>query len=377
MRGHPLRSPFLIGSAENRYPRGGASRSVSRPLLLFLALLLALPLVPLGLAGGAPHDDCDLGKDAPDTQGTAAWMHPHYCEGQVVSGDPADWYAFNSGDGYFGYEVFAESGVTICIIFDDGYSRCDRGYQSMAVVFQGGFWLRMTGQGRYNMSVQIDGQRAPVVRQLECTPRVISPGSTVSCTLNAMDDSRGVRYRVQWGDGSESWAPSPSTYVWPDTPVQVSHTYINKGELKVQVTVYDQPHLSFHPTYTTAASTIIHVQDPAIGGTRVVASYEGGTGDVACLFGTGCVYLNAVPGEKTLEISLDDEMPWRVGGYVCAVESCDEGDVHAFCGSTTVALTGRDARVVVRLDEAFGPLDCGAGVGVAYKGTLTATFRTG
>lgn len=92
-----------------------------------------------------------------------------------------------------------------------------------------------------NLSLSVSAANgAPVVQSLSCTTAILQPGATASCTFSASDDSTGVRYRVEWGDGQTSLVPSASTYVAPGATLRgASHVYDDVGNYSVNVTATD------------------------------------------------------------------------------------------------------------------------------------------
>lgn len=316
-------------------------------------------------------DDCDTGIDAPNRYESAGFTRPHICSGVVGNDDKYDWYRYEKTSG-FGFEFRGDSGVTFCY-FIGTFGECGRGYFSRAGASNDReISVQLSGAGRYNISMVIGGKQAPVVEQFDCTPSPSIPGENLTCTINALDDSAGVRYTVDWGDGTVTVVPGPARYAWENRPQVVRHAYALSGEYARTLTVSDVPN-SGSPQVTTKTA-FSHVQS-SDGATHTQASYRLGAGDVGCPFGTdGCAVVHAVRGETSVHLRIADDLGQVVGALACATRDCDGGSL-SFCGEGVLPLTGDDADVWVQFDGAFGPIDCGTRLGVAWEGTLHAAFR--
>ncbi|HVM44729.1 MAG TPA: Ig-like domain-containing protein, partial [Candidatus Thermoplasmatota archaeon] len=86
----------------------------------------------------------------------------------------------------------------------------------------------------------------PSLASLSCTTPV-EMGNATTCTFVAYDDSSGVRYTVDWGDGAVETVPSGSGYVPPGQPQSVSRTYASVGARTVTVGVVDETGMSGQP----------------------------------------------------------------------------------------------------------------------------------
>lgn len=97
----------------------------------------------------------------------------------------------------------------------------------------------------------------PVLQLLSC-PSSIDVGDTATCTVRAFDDSSGVRYNIDWGDGASSCIPSCAGFTAPNVDQTASHTYGVVGGYDVVVTATDNG----SPTRVSPAkSTTIGVGD--------------------------------------------------------------------------------------------------------------------
>jgi hypothetical protein len=73
---------------------------------------------------------------------------------------------------------------------------------------------------------------------LTCPTAARSVGETFSCAFAASDDSTGVRYAVDWGDGIVTMVPS-SGYFDPGTTRTATHAYSSAAEYTISVNATD------------------------------------------------------------------------------------------------------------------------------------------
>jgi len=99
----------------------------------------------------------------------------------------------------------------------------------------------------------------PTMTTLNC-PTPVLLGTAASCTFMAVDDSSGVFYNVNWGDGATTRVPT-SGYVSPGTTQSASHTYATTGARTVSVTATDNGGL-VSPALTTVVSTVVDSTAP-------------------------------------------------------------------------------------------------------------------
>src|SRR5581483_1736441 len=78
----------------------------------------------------------------------------------------------------------------------------------------------------------------PAMRTFSCSP-VIGVSQDAGCTMSAADDSSGVRYDINWGDGATSCAPTCASYVPPGVTQTASHRFASGGSKGVNVTATD------------------------------------------------------------------------------------------------------------------------------------------
>jgi hypothetical protein len=114
---------------------------------------------------------------------------------------------------------------------------------------------------------------APALAPLACTTTRPKPDIAVTCTLTASDDSPGVAYELDWGDGAVDRLPS-SGYLAPGIARAASHTYTVEATFTLSVRAIDD----FDPPLASEARTqklvvqadqtppTIVLSDPAAGG---------------------------------------------------------------------------------------------------------------
>ncbi|HUR70070.1 MAG TPA: hypothetical protein VM370_12565 [Candidatus Thermoplasmatota archaeon] len=104
---------------------------------------------------------------------------------------------------------------------------------------------------RVDATLQVeDVNDAPVIGPLACPISRPRPGQVVSCTFAASDDSAGVSYLVDWGDGTRTRVPE-SGFVSPGTTRSATHAYAGEGDFAANVVASDDG----APPMTSAART--------------------------------------------------------------------------------------------------------------------------
>lgn len=99
----------------------------------------------------------------------------------------------------------------------------------------------------------------PTMQSLSCTPNSSNAGDEVTCTFRATDDSSGVHYTVQWGDGSPTTRVPASGSIAPGTTETAQHTYASQGSYSVSVTATDN---EAPPLTSSAIQHLQSVLDP-------------------------------------------------------------------------------------------------------------------
>lgn len=87
-------------------------------------------------------------------------------------------------------------------------------------------------------SLAIVANRAPAVGPVACGPNPSMIGQAVACSFSAADDSDGLAFTVDWGDGSPP-ARVPATGVVAPGPGSASYAYPAVGNHTVTVTATD------------------------------------------------------------------------------------------------------------------------------------------
>lgn len=77
-------------------------------------------------------------------------------------------------------------------------------------------------------NVTIAANTAPVMESVACSPEPSAMNHLVTCALRAADDSDGVAYTVDWGDGTvERWPPAG--FAAPGADLAATHRYTSEG----------------------------------------------------------------------------------------------------------------------------------------------------
>lgn len=79
---------------------------------------------------------------------------------------------------------------------------------------------------------------APVMQSLSCAPSHLAEGETVDCSFNATDDTTGVYYTVEWGDGSVERIPATGL-LSSGTTATARHAYSGGTDPTVRVRATD------------------------------------------------------------------------------------------------------------------------------------------
>lgn len=102
---------------------------------------------------------------------------------------------------------------------------------------------------RLNRFVQFGVNAAPVVTAAACAPRPVVVSATATCTFTAVDDSTGVSYVLDWGDGTATSRVPATGVVAPGTPRSAAHAWTAAGAYDVAIVATDNalPPLSSAP----------------------------------------------------------------------------------------------------------------------------------
>lgn len=85
----------------------------------------------------------------------------------------------------------------------------------------------LTGAAR-TTNVTIGANTAPIMRSITCSPEPSAANANVVCMLRADDDSDGVAYTVDWGDGTvERWPPTG--FATPGVGAAATHRWLAEG----------------------------------------------------------------------------------------------------------------------------------------------------
>ena len=201
-------------------------------------------------------NDCGTGTDAGNnfTHATPLGLPVTDCEGLLGSSDDHDYYRVNVTSGQrveIALRPNSASDFDLCLLDVSGVSRAcsTRGGSSIDTishVAEGtGQWrilvYRYHGSGSYNLTANATApppNSAPVFRHLACMDSSARVGDQVTCLVKANDDSAGVFYTFNWGDGTSSRYPS-SGYTRPNSTRSASHVWSTSGTFTVAITVTD------------------------------------------------------------------------------------------------------------------------------------------
>lgn len=79
----------------------------------------------------------------------------------------------------------------------------------------------------------------PSLASLTCAPTLVELGNATTCAFLGYDDSAGVRYRIDWGDGLVEYVPSATTYATPGVEQSAPHTYASAAAFDITATITD------------------------------------------------------------------------------------------------------------------------------------------
>ncbi|MBW3583913.1 MAG: PKD domain-containing protein [Euryarchaeota archaeon] len=208
---------------------------------------------------------------------------------------------------------------------------------------------------------------APVMQTLSCAPSHLAEGETVDCSFSATDDTTGVYYTVEWGDGSVERVPTTGLLASGST-ASASHAYSGGADPTVQVRATDND--PEPKTSTALASTLTVNGAPVVTGlscspstlltgetttctfaaeddsTSVSFTVEWGDGAVTTLGATTAGTSRSVghsyttSGPKTIKVTAtDDDTKPLSGSATFVVEVQDPCGLHR-TGRLTVGLLG-------------------------------------
>lgn len=85
----------------------------------------------------------------------------------------------------------------------------------------------------------VRGNVAPLMQELSCSPVGPALGETVTCSFRASDDSSGVSYTVDWGDGAPTDRVPATGTVAPGATTTATHAYTVEAIRTVSVSSTD------------------------------------------------------------------------------------------------------------------------------------------
>lgn len=101
------------------------------------------------------------------------------------------------------------------------------------------------------------GNQAPTMVSLSCSPNPSNVGQSVNCMFSANDDSSGVHYTLDWGDGSGTTRAPASGTVAPGTTQSTSHTYTSANTYTISVTATDNDASPLTSSARTTAQVVV------------------------------------------------------------------------------------------------------------------------
>lgn len=130
----------------------------------------------------------------------------------------------------------------------------------------------------------------PLQTSLTCT-KIVILGSPATCSFSATDDSPGVRYAIDWGDGATQCHPSCAAFTAPGILQTLDHTYAANGFWTVTVSATDNGSppatsnsKSFIVAIGDASPPVITLTDPAPGAIYSGCTKVPSTGPVRAQF---------------------------------------------------------------------------------------------
>lgn len=192
---------------------------------------------------------------------------------------------------------------------------------------------------------------APFLRYVNCAPNPVASGARATCSFMAEDDSAGVSYLVDFGDGETLRLPENGTIV-PGEAQVARHVWADEGEYDVRVRVEDTaqpPHVvesvvrvRVHCTYTATNTLVVGLLGMERDGTS--SRHHEGIG--AACWGRAFTLTGSSPLEPVLgNVAADFDLCWTDGeGAVlrCDANEGDESGVvpEGATGATVVFRTG-------------------------------------
>lgn len=96
----------------------------------------------------------------------------------------------------------------------------------------------------------------PVMTSIACTPSTSDRGQTVSCAFTAADDSPGLNYDVDWGDGTRTRVPG-SAWAPPGVAQTASHVWTIVGNYTATATARDNGAPQLRSSPLTALQSVL------------------------------------------------------------------------------------------------------------------------
>lgn len=102
--------------------------------------------------------------------------------------------------------------------------------------------------------VRIQANAPPAPPTIACSPANSLPGETVLCSLASIDDSAGLAYSVDFGDGTGPQRVPPTGVLPTGTPAAVTHAWSARGAYTIVATATDDAAAPL----TSAPSALAH-----------------------------------------------------------------------------------------------------------------------
>ena len=206
-------------------------------------------------------NDCGTGGDAGNSFVSGSWITaPRDCTGTFTAGDVYDYYRINLTAGQTLNVTMTPNGQSdydLCLVRPDGsfepcpYVNGNGSETRVKTIDVSGAWglqvWNYSGGGPYRLQVNASAPGAnapPAMRSLTCLDNPARRGDTTTCLFRAEDDSVGVYYMVNWGDGSAVQRVPASGLVRPGSTQSATHAWANQGTFPVTVQAFDAGGLS-------------------------------------------------------------------------------------------------------------------------------------
>ncbi|HVL48197.1 MAG TPA: PKD domain-containing protein [Candidatus Thermoplasmatota archaeon] len=160
------------------------------------------------------------------------------CTFSASDGSPGVYYTVNWGDGSPTQRVPASGTVAPGTTQSATHKWNGAASYTVSVTATDNGIPAMTSTAK-TTTMTVTANAAPAMQSVTCTPNPVAEDATSTCSFRATDDSDGLAYLVDWGDGSPIERVPAGGFVASGTTRTAAHVWADVGTYDVSVTAVD------------------------------------------------------------------------------------------------------------------------------------------